>query len=197
MDADEELKNKLKEIWAKSQDWDETPTSEDGIFLIKYPSSGINQVYIGIKFKKYQNSKSAIFVKSRNEIAVFRKLLNDKKTSSLFDQLSTERELRKKIGMLEDWGQIPSGISGVSFTKIPDDNNPTGIAALAINPVNDLGKKMKKKNLFIRDLEDLQKYCLLFNNEKVDRLSRIIEEVNDELSLEMRLAQSKVMGKYK
>ena len=197
MDADEQLKNKLKEIWAKSQDWDETPTSEEGIFLVKYPSSGINQTYIGIKFKKFQTSKTGIYVKSRNEITIFRNLLNDKKTLSIFDQLSTEKELLKRIGMLEDWGQIPSAVSGISFTKMPDDNNPSGIAALAINPVNDLGKKMKKKNLYIRDLEDFQKYCLLFNNEKVDRLSRIIEEVNDELSLEMRLAQSKVMGKYK
>jgi hypothetical protein len=31
----------------------------------------------------------------------------------------------------------------------------------------------------------------------VDRLSRIIDEVNDELSLEMRVAQSKIVGKYK
>lgn len=197
MDADEQLKTKLKEIWAKSLDWDETPTSEEGIFLVKYPSSGINQAYIGIKFKKFPNSKTGIYVKSGKEIAAFRVLLNDDKISTLLDQISSEKELQKKIGMLDDWGQTPTSVPGISFTKMPDEDRPSGIAALAINPVNELGKKVKKKNLFIRDQKDLDKYILLFNNEKVDRLSRIIEEVNDELSLEIRVAQSKIMGKYK
>ena len=110
---------------------------------------------------------------------------------------STDRQLQKSIGLLEDWDQIPTSVPGISFTKIPDNNNPAGIPALSINPVDDLGKKIKRKNLFIRDQEELEKYRLLFNNEKLDRLSRIIEEVNDELSLEMRVAQSKIMGKYK
>jgi len=197
MDADEQLKIKLKEIWSKSQDWDETPTSEDGVFLVKYPLSGINQAYIGIKLKKFQNSKTGIYLKSRKEIAAFRVLLNDNKISTLFDQISSEKELQKKIGMLENWDQTPTSIPGISFTKMPDENRSSGIVALAINPVDEFGKKMKRKNLFLRGQNDLEKYHRLFNLEKVDRLSRIIEEVNDELSLEMRIAQSKVMGKYK
>nr|WP_319375816.1 hypothetical protein [uncultured Methanoregula sp.] len=197
MDADEQLKIKLKEIWSTSQDWDETPTSEDGVFLVKYPLSGINQAYIGIKLKKFQNSKTGIYLKSRKEIAAFRVLLNDNKISTLFDQISSEKELQKKIGMLENWDQTPTSIPGISFTKMPDENRSSGIVALAINPVDEFGKKMKRKNLFLRGQNDLEKYHRLFNLEKVDRLSRIIEEVNDELSLEMRIAQSKVMGKYK
>ena len=197
MDADELLKAKLKEIWAKLQDWEESPTSEEGIFIVKYPMSGINQAYLGIKFKRTQSAKKGVYIKSRKEILVFQVLLNNKETRSFFDQIATDRNLQKRIGLLEDWDQIPTTVSGISYTKMPDDNDPTGVAALAINPVNDLGKKMKKKNLFIRNPEELERYRLLFNNEKVDRLSRIIEEVNDELSLEMRVARSRVMGKYK
>jgi hypothetical protein len=197
MDADEQLKTKLKEIWAKSQDWDERPTSEEGIFIVKYPMSDINKAYIGIKFKKTQNAKKGIFVKSRKEVSVFRDLFNDEKINALFYQISTDRMLQKSIGLLEDWDQIPTFVPGISYTKIPDNNNPSGIPALSINPVDDLGKKTKRKNLFKRDQQELEKYRLLFNNEKLDRLSRIIENVNDELSLEMRVAQSKIMGKYK
>ena len=197
MDADEQLKAKLKEIWAKSQDWDESLTSEEGIFIVKYPSSGINQAYLGIKFKKNQYAKKGIYVKSRKEVTVFRDLLNHKEINNFFNQISTDRQLQKSIGGLQDWDQLPTSVPGISYTKMPDDNDPTGIPALSINPVDDLGKKMKRKNLFVRDQEELEKYRLLFNNEKVERLSRIIEVVNDELSLEMRVAQSKVMGKYK
>ena len=198
MDADEQLKTKLKEIWAKSKDWDESPTSEEGIFIVKYPLSGINQAYLGIKFKKTQNAKKGIFVKSRKEITIFRDLLNNKEISTFFDQIFTDRQLQKSIGLLEDWDQISTTVPGISFTKMPpDDNNLSGVPALAINPVDKFGKKMKRKNLFIRDIWELKKYRLLFNNEKVDRLSCIIEEVNDELSLEIRLAQTKIMGKYK
>jgi len=197
MDDNEQLKAKLKEIWAKSQDWDESPTSEKGIFIVKYPLSGINQAFLGIKFKKTQNAKKGIYVKSRKEIKIFQDLLNHKEISTYINQVSTDRKLQKSIGLLEDWDQIATTVPGISFTKMPDDNNPSGVTALAINPVDDLGKKLKRKNLFVRDQEELEKYRLLFNNEKVDRLSRIIEEANDELSLEMRVAQSKIMGKYK
>jgi hypothetical protein len=197
MDADEQLKAKLKEMWAKLQDWEESPTSEEGIFIVKYPMSGLNQAFIGIKFKKYQTAKKGIFVKSRKEISAFRDLLNHKEINALFNQISTDRQLQKRIGLLEDWDQIPTSVPGISYTKIPDNSNPSGIPALSINPVDDLGKKIKRKNLFIRDQEELGKYLLIFNNEKLDRLSRIIENVNDELSLEMRVAQSKIMGKYK
>ena len=197
MDDNSRLKAKLKEIWAKSQDWDESSTSEEGIFIVKYPLSGINQTYLGIKFKKTQNAKKGIYVKSRKEIKIFQDLLNHKEISAFFDQISTDKQLQKNIALLEDWDQISTTVPGISFTKMPDMNYPTGVPALAINPVDDLGKKMKRKNLFVRDQEELEKYRLLFNNEKVDRLSRIIEEVNDELYLEMRVAQSKIMGKYK
>ena len=197
MDDNSRLKAKLKEIWAKSQDWDESSTSEEGIFIVKYPLSGINQTYLGIKLKKSQNSKKGIYVKSRKEIKIFQDLLNHKEISAFFDQISTDKQLQKNIALLVDWDQISTTVPGISFTKMPDMNYPTGVPALAINPVDDLGKKMKRKNLFVRDQEELEKYRLLFNNEKVDRLSRIIEEVNDELYLEMRVAQSKIMGKYK
>ena len=124
-------------------------------------------------------------------------MLNHKEISAFFDQISTDRQLQKNIALLEDWDLISTTVPGISFTKMPDMNYPTGVPALAINPVDDLGKKMKRKNLFVKNQEELEKYRLLFNNEKVDRLSRIIEEVNDELYLEMRVAQSKIMGKYK
>jgi hypothetical protein len=183
-------------MWARLQDWEESPTSEDGIFIVKYPMSGINEAYLGIKFKKTQYAKKGVYIKSRKEIPIFQDLFNNKEALLFFNQISTDMNLQKRIGLLEDWEQISTTVPGISYTKIPDDTNPSGIAALAINPVNDLGKKMKRKNLFIKDQEEFEKYRHLFNNEKLERLSRIIEEVNDELSLEMRVAQSKIMGKY-
>jgi hypothetical protein len=197
MDDDEQLKTKLKEIWAKSQDWDECPTSEEGIFIVKYPLSGINQAYIGIKLKKYQNGKKGIFIKSGWEISLFRDLLNNKEIVAFFDQMVSDTHLQKRIVLLEDWDHLPTSIPGISYIKMPDFKDSGCVPALSINPVDDLGKKMKRKNFFIRDLDELEKYQRLFNNTKIDRLLKIIDEVNDELSLELRIAQSKIVGKYK
>jgi len=197
MDADELLKAKLKEMWANLQDWEESPTSEEGIFIVKYPMSGINQAYLGIKFKKTQNAKKGVYIKSRKEIPVFQNLFNNEEIPAFFDQMIKDNNLQKRIGLLEDWDQIPTLIPGISYTKMPDDKDPSGIAALVINPLNDLGKKMKKKNLYIRNQEEFEKFQRLFNNEKLDRLSRIIEDVNHELSYEMSVAQTKIRGKYK
>lgn len=196
MDADEQLKAKLKEIWANLQDWEESPTSEEGIFIVKYPISGINQAYLGIKFKKTQNANKGVYIKSRKEIPVFQDLFNNKEIPAVFDLMVTDKNLQKRIGSLADWDQIPTAIPGISYTKIPDDKDPSGIAALAINPLNGLGKKMKRKDLYMRNQKEFEKYQRLFNNGKLERLSRIIEEVNDELSLEMRIAYTKIRGKY-
>ena len=197
MDADEQLKNGLKEIWAKSADWDESPTSENGIFIVKYPSTNINQAFIGIKIKKPQNINKGYFLKSQKELQLYRDLLNCNEWDVIFEQIKTDLQLKKKIGLLDNWDQIPTLIPGLSFTKLPSDNDPSGIPIIAINPVNEFGKKMKKKNLFIMNREDLETCRDLFNNAKLDRLSRILDVVNDELSLEMRVAQSKIRGKYR
>jgi hypothetical protein len=197
MNADEQLKNNLKKIWAKSRDWEEHPTSEAGIFIVKYPVSSVNQAFIGLKFKKFQNAKKGIFIKSGKEISVFRDLLNCKEIHEFIIQLSMDKELNKRISMLKEWDQIPTSMPGISFTKMPVTDDAYAISAIVINPVDNSGRKLKRKNLLIKNDEDLEKYRMLFNNEKIDRLSRIIDEVNEELSLEFRLAQSKIMGKYK
>jgi hypothetical protein len=196
MDSDEQLKAKLKEIWANLQDWEESPTSEEGIFIVKYPISGINQAYLGIKFKKTQNTKKGVYIKSRKEIPVFQDLFNNKEIPAIFDLMLTDKNLQKRIGLLKDWDQIPTAIPGISYTKMPDDKDSSGIAALAINPLNGLGKKIKRKDLYMRNQKEFEKYQRLFNNGKLERLSRIIEEVNDELSLELRIAYTKIRGKY-
>ena len=137
------------------------------------------------------------FIKSKREILLFQDLLNHNGICVFFNQMSIDKQLQKRIGMLKDWGQISTTVSGISFTKMKDYHNLSGVPAIAINPVNDLGKPIKKKNLFIRNIEELKKYRLLFNNEKLDRLSRIIDEVNDELSFEIIVAHRKVTRKYK
>jgi hypothetical protein len=136
MDPDEQLKNKLKEIWAKSQDWDDTPTSEEGIYLVRYPLSGMNQTYIGIKFKRSPNARKGIFVKNSREISVFRELLNNSETRRFFDQISADRALQKKFEGMVDWDQVPTTVSGIWYTKMPEDNNSSWIIGLAIKPVN-------------------------------------------------------------
>jgi hypothetical protein len=197
MDDDKQLKAKLKEIWATSNDWEIKPTTIDGIFIVKFPQKEIYQPQIGMKFKKTRHPMEGYFIRSKKEILLFRDLLNHKEIFTFFHQMTTDRQLQKSIELLEYWHQISTPVLGISFTKMKDRFDPSGIPALAINPVNDLGKTMRRKNLFIRNIEELKKYRLLFNNEKLDRLSRIIDEVNDEISFEIRVAQSKIKERYK
>jgi hypothetical protein len=192
MTDDEKLKADIKEKWANLDDWGEHPTSENGIVIVKFPISQTSQTYIGLKLKKYENSRKGVFLKSKKEITAFRDLLNRNEICDFFRDGSQKESLPE-----EYWDEIPSNIPGIGYTKIPNKKNPAGIPAIIINPVNESGKKMKRKNLYLQNLEDILRYRDLFNNQKIDHVMEIIEEINNELTVEFRVAQSKIIGKFK
>ena len=193
MTDDEKLKANIKEIWANLEDWGEYPTSENGIMIIKFPISQTSQAFVGLKLKKSQNSKRGVFLKTKKEITAFRELLNCEEICIFFRDDHKQKELTPE----EDWDEIPSDIPGIGYTKIPSKSDPAGTPVIVINPVNESGKKMKRKNLYLQNLDDITKYRELFNNQKVDRLMQVIDEINHELTVEFRIAQAKIIGKFK
>jgi len=193
MTEDDKLKANIKEIWANLEDWGEYPTSETGIAIVKFPISQTSQAFVGLKLKKFENSKKGVFLKSMQEIAAFRELLNCNEICDFFQ----DETLQKDVSTNEEWVEIASEIPGIGYTKIPNRSDPAGTPAIVINPVNGAGKKMKRKNLYLQNIEDIAKYRELFNNQKIDRVMQVIEEINHELTIEFRVAQSKIIGKFK
>jgi hypothetical protein len=193
MTPDEKLKSHIKVVWANLEDWGENPTSENGIMIVKFPISRTSQAFVGLKLKKYENSKKGVFLKSKKEVTAFRDLLNCKEMYDFFNDESLKKELLSK----KEWDEIPSGIPGIGYTKIPNKLDPAGTPAIIVNPINESGKKMKRKNLFFQNIKDVTKYRELFNNQKIDHVMQIIDEINYELTVEFRIAQSKIIEKFK
>jgi len=197
MVTDEELKCKIKEIWAKSEDWIETPTSEEGICLVKFPIKPATQLFIGLKIKKSQNSIKGFFLNSSKELNSIRNLLNSQELEYFINQIWKDDQVRKRISVLNEWDTLDSDIPGIFYTKMPLKGKEFGFPAIALNPTDEFGKKLKRKNLYLKNSEDLKIYRRIFNNVKIDRLMKIIEDVNSELSFEFRVAQSKIIKKFR
>jgi hypothetical protein len=193
MTDEEILKTRIKEIWANLEDWGEHPTSEEGIMIVKFPISRTGQAFVGLKIKKFPNSRRGVYLKSKKEVRAFRDLLNCKKILDFFQDDILQTEILPD----KEWEEIPSGIPGIGYTKIPSQRNPDGIPAVVINPVNEYGKKIKRRNLYLQNIEAYTKYRDLFNNQKIDRIIQIIGKINDELSIEFRVARLKITEKFK
>jgi len=196
MPSDEELKSKIKEFWAKSNDWDEYPTSIEGLSIVKYPIKQANQIFVGLKIKKSKNSYKGIYLKSSKELNAICSLLKSPEMEYIINQISKDSPERKKISSLKEWDTFDSSIPGLFYTKMPIAGNEGGFPAIALNPVDEFGRKTRRRNIYIKNLNDLKTYFRLFNNEKIDRLISIIEEVNSELTVEFKVAQWKIRGQY-
>jgi len=197
MSSDEELKIKIKEFWAKSNDWDNLRTSEEGLYLVKYPIKQGSQLFVGLKIKKSIYSYKGIYLKSSKELNSIRSLLNFIELEHIINQLSKDGQLRKKISALKEWDTFDSPIPGIFYTKMPLAGDDGGVIAIALNPIDEFGRKTKRKNLYLKNLEDLKIYRRLFNSAKIDRLIMMVEDVNSELTVEFKVAQSKIIKKYK
>ena len=160
--------------------------------IVKFPISQTSQAFVGLKLKKSENSKG-VYLKSKKEITAFRDLINRHEICDFFQNKSLQKILLPE----KEWDEIPSDIPGIGYTKIPNKSDPDGTSAIIINPLNEFGKKMKRKNLYLQNLEDIMRYRDLFNNQKLDRVMQMIEEINNELTVEFRVAQSKIIGKFK
>jgi hypothetical protein len=185
----------LKKFALEADNWEEISTPQDGIYFVKMPNNDqSNQTLFQIKIKKNPNStkEKGIYIKNRKELFLFRDLINDKNIESLLEEIYNNNELQETILNLDRWKGIDCGIVGISYVKMP---NPDTVA-LGLNPVNGNGKKIKKRDIFLKNFNDLEIYRERFNNSRLENAIEILEEINKEWKYHLDISKEKGKDRF-
>ncbi len=89
-----------------------------------------------------------------------------------------QSQLKTHLENAKAWEKMETPVPGVFVTKVPGTNSRPAMLFLAINPVNEDGTPMKRKDLFIKNYPELVKFSELLTDDKVIRLIKELEEVN-------------------
>jgi hypothetical protein len=90
----------------------------------------------------------------------------------------SEDKLAEFLETGKDWGKVKTTVPGVFVLKMPAYKSSPTRLAVEVNPVDAGGNPMKRRGLYIRDVEELEEFKDLINNEKVESLLEMLEEVN-------------------
>ena len=85
-----------------------------------------------------------------------------------------KKELVKTIEQAEDWVRIFTSEEGVFVVKAPEHNNSV-VVFVELNP-HIPGKSIKKRGIYLRDVEELEAFKELLSNPKVKDLVEVIGE---------------------
>jgi len=89
-----------------------------------------------------------------------------------------QQQLEEHLKNAKSWQKMETPVPGVSVTKVPGTKSRPPMLFLAINPVNEDGSPMKRKDLFIKNYSELVKFSELLTEDKVVRIIKEMEEVN-------------------
>ena len=87
-------------------------------------------------------------------------------------------QLKQHLENGEDWEKMDTPIQGVSIVKVPKTKTRKAMLYLEINPLNDKGKPVKKRGVFINSKKMLLGFTEALNNEKSFLLITIIDRIN-------------------
>ncbi|MCK4845789.1 MAG: hypothetical protein KAS95_08960 [Candidatus Heimdallarchaeota archaeon] len=79
--------------------------------------------------------------------------------------------LREYASSMKDWDKIKTSVEGVSLVKMPSGEK----LSLEIIPVNEEGKPLKRKGLFVTSIEQFEAFKDIFINEKAHDLIQGID----------------------
>jgi hypothetical protein len=92
-----------------------------------------------------------------------------------------QAQLKEHLANADDWEKMETPIEGVYVVKIPATKTRPALLHLEINPLNDAGKPMKRKGLFVGSKEMLVKFGEALNDDKVFQLIGELGQVNPEV----------------
>ena len=113
------------------------------------------------------------------------------------DHVNIHAMLTHLLEVMSDWEKRPTNVPGVKIMKIPSKSDIPARLSIEINPVDQLGKHIKKKGgkLTLTNLELFEKYQELFTDPKIHELMREIEHLRQELQPELVEGPSHLMIK--
>ncbi|TFG02355.1 MAG: hypothetical protein EU542_05230 [Promethearchaeota archaeon] len=92
-----------------------------------------------------------------------------------------QAQLKEHLKNGKDWEKMQTPVEGVYVVKVPETKTRPSLLFLEINPLNENGRPMKKKGLFVGNKEMLIKFGESLNDDKVYQLIGELEKVNPEI----------------
>lgn len=180
----------LIEFVKTGNDWDEKPTSVDGVSFVKLPQNNTRTI-LQIKIKKNDKAKG-LFLSDQKKFQAFRGVINRDDLESLLKEMKNDQDIFNSIQTLEPWKTIETGVKDIFYTKIP----PT-IPALLLLPTLEKGESnMRRKGIYIRNFDDLSTYRELYNNPSLDNAFGILDEINTEWRYKINIAKEKGKSEF-
>jgi hypothetical protein len=90
-------------------------------------------------------------------------------------------QLKKHLDSAEDWEKMETPIPGVFVVKVPATKTRPALLFLEINPLNDEGKPIKRKGLFIGTDDQLSRFFQAITDDRLEDLIKAIESINPEV----------------
>jgi hypothetical protein len=163
-------------------------TSEEGIFIIKIKSDPQPLMRVKIIPEIHQNNwkrnLGLITIKNFQEFCLFKTIFN---FEQIYKVIPASQAIQKKL-LNSDLNELVSELEGLSYRKYNNSIN------IAINPTQNK-KKIKRYDLYIKNLEEFTEYKIIFNNKKLELLIRLIDFLNYSLTNEIVL-NSKMNSAY-
>ncbi len=78
----------------------------------------------------------------------------------------------------KDWERKPTTVPGVFVLKLPPFRSSPARLAVELNPVDGLGRPIKKRGILLRSSEELTEYRKLLEDEKLASLLKNIDGVS-------------------
>ena len=89
-----------------------------------------------------------------------------------------EAQLKSHLKNAADWEKMETPVPGVSVVKVPATKTRPSLLFLEINPLQEDGKPMKRKGLFVGSKEMLIKFGEALEDDKVFQLISELEKIN-------------------
>ena len=89
-----------------------------------------------------------------------------------------QAQLEAHLEKAKNWEKMATPVPGVSVSKVPGTNSRPPTLFLAINPVDEDGNPIKRKDLFIKNYSELVQFSELLTDDKVIRIMKEMEAIN-------------------
>ena len=101
--------------------------------------------------------------------------------------MKAEQELKKEIintmVNAKMWMRKPTTAKGIFLIKVPQGAKGEKVM-IEINPVNDQGIPIKRRGLFLSDVNQLREFAKVFSSEKAVKAVQAVQEINKEINME-------------
>ena len=92
-----------------------------------------------------------------------------------------KKTLRKALENVEPWHRIPTTVPGLFLVKTPSKGKEEDVlqqTMVEINPVDEQGKIIKRRGLFLNKVEHLELFKMVMEQKQTEKVLVILEDAS-------------------